>query len=185
MSVVTREINVRNTTEPIGCNGLPYQNINHTKLYYEVTSYSQVELPSCDNGKIDFLTFWFVIDDLCNLLINIQKTALEPVTSTLTSFHPTYVTTTHLSTTTPSSTTTPLPTTTFLSTSISQYSSTMTTVNTLTIQSDSSKKHSPNISLSTAAQLSDNQHVPIYSVDPIKLDTDHGYAIWRPVQQKT
>ncbi|CAF0726279.1 unnamed protein product [Adineta steineri] len=54
-----------NTTEPIGCNGLPYQNINHTKLYYEVTSYSQIELSSCDNGKIDFQTFWFVIDDLC------------------------------------------------------------------------------------------------------------------------
>ncbi|CAF4368817.1 unnamed protein product, partial [Adineta steineri] len=65
VSVMTREINIINTTEPIGCNGLPYQNINHTKLYYEVTSYSQVELPSCDNGRIDFLTFWFVIDDLC------------------------------------------------------------------------------------------------------------------------
>ncbi|CAF0978870.1 unnamed protein product [Adineta steineri] len=139
MSVVTREINVRNTTEPIGCNGLPYQNINHTKLYYEVTSYSQVELPSCDNGKIDFLTFWFVIDDLCkyNRTSDIYFATIFP---NKTSYCP---------------------------------------------ETKNLKKHSPNISLSTAAQLSDNQHVPIYSVDPIKLDTDHGYAIWRPVQQKT
>ncbi|CAF4244037.1 unnamed protein product [Adineta steineri] len=53
------------------------------------------------------------------------------------------------------------------------------------LRNKKSEKHSPNISVSRAAQLSDNQHVPIYSVDPIKLDTDHGYAIWRPIQQKT
>ena len=36
----------------------------------------------------------------------------------------------------------------------------------------------------TMSQSSDNQLEGIYNDDSIKLDTDNGYSVWRPVQQK-
>ncbi|UJR33660.1 hypothetical protein I4U23_021093 [Adineta vaga] len=64
-SVMTQVINTKNTTEPIICGDTDLQNVNHTKLHYEVSPYSQVQLPSCENGQFNAIIYWFTVADLC------------------------------------------------------------------------------------------------------------------------
>jgi hypothetical protein len=65
VNVMTQTNNYQNTTEPIGCKKPPYENINYTRLYYEVPPYSRVELPSCENGQYNLNLYWFVLEDIC------------------------------------------------------------------------------------------------------------------------
>ncbi len=64
-NIITEANNYKNTTEPIGCSSILFQNINHTRLYYEVSLYSQVELPSRENVQDNLTIFWFAYRDLC------------------------------------------------------------------------------------------------------------------------
>jgi len=64
-NVITEANNYKNTTEPIGCNSTLFENINHTRLYYEVSFYSPVELPARENLQPNLTIFWFAYRDLC------------------------------------------------------------------------------------------------------------------------
>ncbi len=64
-NIITEAYNYKNATEPIGCNSTVFGNINHTRLYYEVSLYSPVELPARENLQPNLTIFWFAYKDLC------------------------------------------------------------------------------------------------------------------------
>jgi hypothetical protein len=54
-----------NTTEAICDGSLPADNGIHTKHECSADLFSQVELPSCENGNHNDIIFWFWYDDVC------------------------------------------------------------------------------------------------------------------------
>ncbi|CAF0749444.1 unnamed protein product [Adineta ricciae] len=63
-NIIAQVISIQNKTEPIGCGA--HQNVNHTRSYYLVLPNSEVRFSSCNPDQKSFLTYWAVLQDLCN-----------------------------------------------------------------------------------------------------------------------